>query len=87
MLIGLTNKPGDIDNSLKRGGRFDYEIKMDMPTAIERYQILKNHLSDVEHSIQEQDLVSMANAASGFVASDLVAIVRNSLLKATINIK
>jgi transitional endoplasmic reticulum ATPase len=45
LIIATTNKLDDVDKSLRRGGRLDIDIRFDMPSAIDRFEILKCHLS------------------------------------------
>lgn len=33
LVIATTNKLGDVDKSLRRGGRLDIDIRMEMPSA------------------------------------------------------
>ena len=64
---------------MRRGGRLDLDIRLDMPTENDRYLILKSHLNKVGVSeISLEDLKEISKAASGFVSSDLAQIVRNS---------
>jgi ATP-dependent 26S proteasome regulatory subunit len=60
---------------LRRGGRLDIDIRMDMPSAEDRYEVIKNHISLIKnHSINfEEDIsyISRAGLISGFVCSDL----------------
>jgi len=44
LIIATTNKLDDLDKSLRRGGRLDIDIRFDMPSAEDRYEILKSHL-------------------------------------------
>lgn len=72
MIISTTNKLDDIDKSLRRGGRLDIDIRFDMPSAEDRYEILKSHLKMIgEVHISDNELELIARAASGFVSSDL----------------
>lgn len=70
-MLATTNKLGDIDKALRRGGRLDIDVRMDMPSSKDRYQVLKSHLEAVPHTITKDELKTLANAASGFVCSDL----------------
>jgi transitional endoplasmic reticulum ATPase len=81
-VIATTNKLDDIDKGLRRGGRLDLDIRMDMPSAEDRLKVLQVHLSGdvIPHTIDEEGLFNLANAASGFVSSDLAQIVRNARL-------
>ena len=47
LIIATTYKLGDIDKALRRGGRLDIDIRMDMPSASDRFKILKTHLSAI----------------------------------------
>ncbi len=58
----------------------DIDIRMDMPSAMDRYEVLHQHLAPITHSISDQELRLIAAAASGFVCSDLAQIVRNARL-------
>lgn len=37
----------DLDKSLRRGGRLDIDIRFDMPSAEDRYEVLKSHLAQI----------------------------------------
>jgi len=57
---------------MRRGGRLDIDIRFDMPSAEDRYEILKSHLSILgENDITDNELEIIGRAASGFVSSDL----------------
>lgn len=73
LVIATTNKVDDLDKSLRRGGRLDIDIRFDMPSSEDRFEILSIHLKSlgVEVCIKDEDLVVIARAASGFVSSDL----------------
>lgn len=79
-MIATTSKLNEIDKSLRRGGRLDIDIRMDMPSALDRYHVLNQHIASIPHQIADQDLRLIAAAASGFVSSDLAQIVRNARL-------
>lgn len=44
LIIATTNKLDDLDKSFRRGGRLDIDIRFEMPSADDRYEILKIHL-------------------------------------------
>jgi ATP-dependent Zn protease len=71
LIIGTTNQMGDVDKSMRRGGRFDIDIRMDMPDAEDRYAVFKSHLDYIGHDILVNDLRMISRATSGFVSSDL----------------
>ena len=72
MVIATTNKLNDLDKSLRRGGRLDIDIRFDMPEAEDRFLIFKEHLARVSRSVKIDDeaLLGIAKAASGFVSSE-----------------
>ena len=57
---------------MRRGGRLDLDIRLDMPTENDRYLILKAHLDHLNVSgISLDNLKEISKAASGFVSSDI----------------
>ena len=59
------------------------DVMFEMPSAEDRFAILKSHLDNVECSqITDEELDMVAKAASGFASSDLGQIVRNAHLLA-----
>lgn len=81
-IIGTTSHLDKVDKAFRRGGRFDYDIRMDMPSDNDRFALFKEHLSHRPNNIPEEDLLFMARASSGFVSADIAQIVRNSQLRA-----
>ena len=83
-MLATTSKLNDVDKSLRRGGRLDIDVRFEMPSASDRFAIMKAHLDrladDVELAIAEDELINVANASSGFVSSDIAQIVRNAHL-------
>src|SRR5207244_1419137 len=41
VVVAATNRPEDVDDALRRPGRFDWEISFDRPTREDREKILK----------------------------------------------
>ena len=75
----------DVDKSLRRGGRLDLDIRFEMPSASDRFAIMKVHLDNlqgVDPQISDEELLNVAKASSGFVSSDIAQIVRNAHLLA-----
>jgi SpoVK/Ycf46/Vps4 family AAA+-type ATPase len=60
-----------LDKSVRRGGRLDIDIRLDMPSDCDRFLIFKEHLRHLPNNIKDEDLLEMARASSGFVSSDL----------------
>lgn len=78
LVISTTNRLDDVEKSLRRGGRLDIDIRFDMPTFLDRMEVLKAHLGDIPNDLSEQDLVQVSQVSSGFVPSDLAQILRNA---------
>lgn len=72
VIIATTNKLDSIDKAMRRGGRLDIDIRMDMPSSEDRLSIFAAHLERIENaSITDGELLIISRAASGFVSSDL----------------
>lgn len=70
MVVAATNRPDSLDPALRRGGRFDKEINMTMPTEQGREQILKALTQKLTIS-DDLDLKTLARMTPGFVGADL----------------
>ena len=73
LVIGATNMPDAVDPALRRPGRFDREILLDVPDENARRQILEKLTCKVR--LDQFDLLRFAKATSGFVGADLKALV------------
>ena len=83
IVLATSSKLSDVDKSLRRGGRLDLDIRFDMPSSQDRFEIMKVHLAnlqDLNISITDEELKNVANASSGFVSSDIAQIIRNAHL-------
>ncbi len=69
VVIAATNRPDVLDPALLRPGRFDRKIYLDLPTVIEREEILKIHLRDKK--VGEVNLKEVAERTPGFSGADL----------------
>ena len=87
LIIATTNSLDKLEKSIRRGGRLDLDIRLDMPTDNDRYLIFKQHLSHIPNSIDDGNLKMIARASSGFVSSDLAQIIRNCHMRAIKNHK
>jgi transitional endoplasmic reticulum ATPase len=90
VVIGATNRPEAIDMALRRPGRFDKEVRIDIPNAEARHEILKLQLKGVpvseeltvnkawEDGTNCSYLERLAKQCVGFVGADLQALVREA---------
>ena len=74
MVIAATNRPDGLDPALRRGGRFDKEINMGMPTEQGREQILRALTRNLTVS-GDIDFKSLAKGTPGYVGADLKDLV------------
>lgn len=77
LVFAATNRPDQMDESLRRGGRFELEISMGMPDERAREAILRRLLNDEELSVGV-DFGRLAKLTPGFVGADLKAMVGNA---------
>merc|ERR1719232_1136355 len=72
ILMASTNRADVLDKALLRPGRFDRHITIDLPTVIERKEILEKHLESVvlEHD-KTRYSERLATLTPGFSGADL----------------
>ena len=70
IVLAATNRPESLDPALRRGGRFDKEIGMNVPNEQMRQQILMALTRKYALS-PEVDLLALAKRTPGYVGADL----------------
>jgi len=65
--------------------RFDYEIELPVPNELQRRDILTKQLSQIKHNITDEEIISIAYQAQGFVGADLLAVVNRAFTEAALN--
>ncbi|KAG8799728.1 hypothetical protein FRC17_007058, partial [Serendipita sp. 399] len=73
IIIGATNRPDSLDAALRRAGRFDHEISMNVPDEEGRAQILRVLCSKLRLS-GDFDFYSLARQTPGYVGADLASL-------------
>ena len=74
VVVGATNRPDDLDEALRRGGRFDREIEIGVPDVDGREEIL--HIQTRDMSLDSSvDIRRIAELTHGFVGADLQSLV------------
>ncbi len=81
IVIGATNIPESIDPALRRPGRFDREIRIDVPDRNGRKEILQIHTRGMPMS-EDCNLDELADITYGFVGADLSALAREAAMSA-----
>lgn len=81
IVIGATNRPDDVDEALRRPGRFDREIVIGVPDKQGRLEILQIHTRAMPLE-KDMDLEKLAAVTHGFVGADLAALAREAAMHA-----
>ena len=81
VVIGATNRVDALDEALRRPGRFDREIIIDVPDLDGRRTILNIHTRGMPLH-EDVDLESLARMTYGFVGADLAALTREAAIEA-----
>ena len=79
IVIGATNRPNAIDPALRRPGRFDRELAINVPGKPGRLNILKIHTRGMplDKSVK---LTEIAGLTHGFVGADLEALTKEAAM-------
>ncbi len=86
-ILAATNRPQDIDPALKRPGRFDKLIPVELPSADGREAILKVHMEKAKKNSMDPDnmfspdinLSEIGNGTEGMSGADLANLVNLTL--------
>ncbi|CDI97023.1 ATPase family AAA domain containing protein 1 B [Echinococcus multilocularis] len=81
MVIGATNRPGDLDSAILR--RLPYKVRVPLPNAMQRQEIMKVHLrgEPLDASVTPAFLKAFAVQTEGLSGSDLFEICREAALR------
>ncbi|GCF01613.1 ribosome bioproteinsis ATPase rix7 [Zygosaccharomyces mellis] len=74
IVIGATNRPDSLDSALRRAGRFDREICLNVPNEVSRIHILKKLAQNLKID-GEIDFIKLAKLTPGFVGADLKSLI------------
>jgi transitional endoplasmic reticulum ATPase len=81
IVIGATNIPDSMDPALRRPGRFDREIRIDVPDRNGRKEVLQIHTRGMP-MYKDCNLADLAEITYGFVGADLAALAREAAMNA-----
>ena len=79
IVIGATNRVNSIDQALRRPGRFDREIAINVPDREGRLAILQIHTRGMPIA-KDVDLVKLAGVTHGFVGADLESLAKEAAM-------
>jgi len=79
VVIGATNRPNSLDEALRRPGRFDRELQINVPDKDGRLSILKIHTRGMPLA-KDVKLEELAGITHGFVGADISALAKESAM-------
>ncbi len=79
IVIGATNRVNAIDPALRRPGRFDRELEINVPGKEGRLSVLKIHTRGMP-LLKSVNLEEIANLTHGFVGADLEALTKEAAM-------
>lgn len=82
VVIGATNHVGNVDEALKRPGRFDLVARVALPTVHDRRDLFRLCLAGVKAAAGEIDAEALARASSGLSHADITNIVNRATVLA-----
>ncbi len=81
VVIGATNRINDLDEALRRPGRFDREIEIGIPDRAGRREILTIHTRGMPVD-EEVDLDHFADVTHGYSGADIEALSKEAAMRA-----
>jgi transitional endoplasmic reticulum ATPase len=82
IVVGATNLLEEVDDAIRRSGRFDERIEVPPPDRTARKAILRIHLRDKPVLTEDIDWDLVADRTEGFVASDMELIATEAAFEA-----
>jgi transitional endoplasmic reticulum ATPase len=82
VVVGATNLLSEVDDAIKRSGRFDERIEVPPPDPTAREAILRVHLRDRPVLTEEIDFDRVRELTEGYSASDMELIATNAARQA-----
>ncbi len=79
IVIAATNLVNSLDPALRRGGRFDREIEIGVPTRDGRKEILQIHTRNMPIA-KDVNLAKIADVTYGYVGADLNALAKEAAM-------
>lgn len=83
VVVGATNRAGDLDPALLRKGRFDRSVAVGLPTVSERADIMALHVRDRGVPLDpDVDLTRLARLMTGTSGADLASLINEAAILA-----
>ncbi|MBR9706945.1 MAG: AAA family ATPase, partial [Candidatus Diapherotrites archaeon] len=81
IVIGATNRPNSIDEALRRPGRFDREVEINVPDKTSRKEILQIHTRGMPLT-QNVDFEKLSEITHGYTGADVNSLCKEAAMKA-----
>lgn len=78
-LLATTSNIDNINQAVRRSGRFEIEIEIPIPNPNAREEILTKMLSKIKNTLTDDDVKHIANMCHGFVGADLSSLISKSV--------
>jgi vacuolar protein-sorting-associated protein 4 len=79
LIIAATNLPWELDQAMLR--RFERRIYIPLPDRRARVTLIKNHLKEAVHELNDDQIDEMARATEGYSGADLATLIRDALMQ------
>jgi len=80
VVIGATNRPNALDPAIRRPGRFDREIEINIPNRNGRLEIIQIHTRGMPLN-EDVDLEKLADLTHGYAGADLSALCKEAAMR------
>jgi SpoVK/Ycf46/Vps4 family AAA+-type ATPase len=81
-VIGTANNIASLPPEFLRKGRFDEIFFLDLPTQVEREEIFRVHLQKRRRPVMNYDVTALAQAAEGYVGSEIEQVIIDAMYAA-----
>jgi len=81
VVIGATSRPEKIDESLRREGRFERELKLGVPTEVQREEILRILMKPLRKR-EDFNMEKVLRHTPGYVGADLATLCKEASILA-----
>ncbi len=82
VVMAATNRPDDLDEAIRRPGRFDRELRINPPREEGRKEILKIHTRGMPLDRREKILEEFSQKTLGYTGADLEVLCKEAALRA-----
>ncbi len=80
VVMAATNRPDDLDEAIRRPGRFDRELRINPPTEEGRREVLEIHTRNMPIQDRENLLEEFSNKTIGYTGADLEVLCKEAAL-------